>query len=877
MSKVKRFSASFLAFFTVLVILVSSLDLQAFAVPEQNANPAPVFNTDEDSTFILANSNVQTGDQDYCPKTANISDEEEYNLNTDKQSNEALTMQAASQTEGDAMVYLTQKWLNQEYGSVSGFGSVVVNGQTGSDVVNGLLRALQHELGITKLANSFGPTTTSLYSQNLLYRQDGVTKRNFAILQAALWCKGYNPGYYLSEDPNTGIVSFQEVFNATVENAVIQLKEDAGLINPDGVVTVNVMKELMCMDSFKLLGSSYGGKEEVRAMQQKLNRNYEAYTGLNPCDGVYGRNTNIALIYAFQAVEGLPIGVANGSFGPTTKSLCPQIPYVISDTAAKSYQGTYYTNVQITAFTEFLQFALYINGFGDGNTDGVFGPATQQAINDFQKHYALPQSGKADTTTWMSLLISSGDTNRSALAADCVTILNAAKAQTLYDNGYRYVGRYLTGTYGGGISKAMTSVEANIILNAGLRFFPIYEQSSNTASYFTQEQGTSDAKAAIAAATALGIPRDTIIYFAVDFDATGVDITNNVIPYFSKLYEEMSASIYKTGIYGARNVCSRVAAAGYSCSSFVGDMSTGFSGNLGFKIPDDWAFSQFANLAGTNALGAGDGRIEIDKDAVSGCNQGVSHLDFGSIVPIDPDYIGVTAESGGTVSGSGYFAYGSTVTVTAKPDEGYVFSAWRENGYILYEIPATYAFTVSANRTLEAIFVPNDILRAVYNVTVEKNNLSTDINAPIAYTVTVRDRNGVPLQNIGVNVYEIYDNTGDTNTIPMTTDVNGIVSFTVTPEESFTLTIYVPGLIIDGYSYSAFESTERIIPLILGDINFDGSVTAVDALMALQAATGKISLTDLQKSAADVNKDGSVTAVDALLILQYATGKITHF
>ena len=95
------------------------------------------------------------------------------------------------------------------------------------------------------------------------------------------------------------------MFDADVEKAIIELKEDAGLINPDGVVTVNIMKALMSMDSFKLL-SSYGGTEAVREMQQKLNRKYEAYTGITPCDGVYGRNTNRALIYALQAEEGMP-------------------------------------------------------------------------------------------------------------------------------------------------------------------------------------------------------------------------------------------------------------------------------------------------------------------------------------------------------------------------------------------------------------------------------------------------------------------------------------------------------------------------------------------------------------------------------------------
>ena len=60
----------------------------------------------------------------------------------------------------------------------------------------------------------------------------------------------------------------------------------------------------------------------------------------------------------------------------------------------------------------------------------------------------------------------------------------------------------------------------------------------------------------------------------------------------------------------------------------------------------------------------------------------------------------------------------------------------------------------------------------------------------------------------------------------------------------------------------------------LGDVNGDGQITAMDALLALQAATGKLNLTDEQKAAANVNGDEAVTAEDALVLLQYATQKI---
>lgn len=630
---------------TVAYLLGILMFSQAFCLPalaETKTAPA--------SDLYLANADIQVSD-DYLPETAYTSEIEnpelgetdiggaDYYLEIEPREYPDGLVQRA--TVGDPMVYLTQVWLNQEYGDVPGFGEVEVTGRTGWDTVYGLLRALQHELGITDLANNFGSTTERLYSQNPLHRQDGVTNRKFAILQGALWCKGYSPGYHLRENAD-GTVEFDEVFDAGVEAAVIELKQDAGLTNPDGVVTTNVMKALMSMDSFKLL-TSYGGDTKVRTMQQKLNRKYEEYTGLNPCDGVYGRNTNKALIYALQAEEGLPTSVANGNFGVTTKLCCPEIPYARNSKAARRYPGTssgsYYTSSQISALTELLQFALYVNGFGDGVTDGVFDSATKSAIRAFQKEYAINQSGVADKSTWLSLFISCGDTSRTAKAADCATILTAPTAKSLYDNGYRYIGRYLTGTYNGGISKALTVEEANIIFDAGLNFFPIYQTSARSQEYFTEEQGEEDAYAAIEAASKLGIPKNTIIYFAVDFDAMDYQITSNVIPYFKNVHRVMSDSIYQTGIYGTRNACTRVSEMGYACSSFVGDMSTGFSGNLGYSMPKNWAFDQFV----TTTIGSGSGRLEIDKDGFSGRDHGVSQLDNKSIDTNVPEEITIAS------------------------------------------------------------------------------------------------------------------------------------------------------------------------------------------------------------------------------------------
>ncbi len=76
---------------------------------------------------------------------------------------------------------------------------------------------------------------------------------------------------------------------------------------------------------------------------------------------------------------------------------------------------------------------------------------------------------------------------------------------------------------------------------------------------------------------------------------------------------------------------------------------------------------------------------------------------------------------------------------------------------------------------------------------------------------------------------------------------------------------------------TGLEEKPQPQPVVYGDVNGDGTVTAADALLALQAATGKLNLTDTQQTVADVNSEAGGTSADALLILQFATRKISSF
>lgn len=525
----------------------------------------------------------------------------------------------------DQMVLATQNWLNDTYGGDSRFELVPENGKTGWPTIYGLLRALQIELGIQNTSNNFGPTTQKLFKP--IKRDDDICTHLFGIVQGALWCKGYNTGHYSTQVNGRNQVS--QVFDEKVEKAVKKLEEDAGRKNPKGIVDLNLMKALLSMDAFVCI-SNLGGDSNVRRMQQYLNGNYESYIGLSPCDGIYGRSTNKALIYAIQAEEGLNTTTANGNFGPSTRKYCPTIPY---DNVATNSSGAKYNSQSISKFINILKIALYCNGYGDSELDGVFDLMTENAVRIFQQEYVISVTGKVNLGTWLSLMLSCGDTDRSAVACDTATKINSAKAVTLADAGYKYVGRYLTKVEGG-LDKNLTRLEEKVIFDHGLSIFPIFQEYGGAASAFNSQTGLDNAQKAHTAAEELGIPHGTTIYYAVDFDPQQDVIINNILPYFKAIYNYYNEkNLYRVGVYGTRNVC-RILKNNSEPNvleidnMFIADASYGFSGNLGFSLPKGWAFDQF-NV--DISVGSGQGAISIDKVAYSGKDNGYNKIVYTDI------------------------------------------------------------------------------------------------------------------------------------------------------------------------------------------------------------------------------------------------------
>lgn len=500
----------------------------------------------------------------------------------------------------DQAVLAAQKWVNDTYSGRAGYSRVDENGKTGWPTMYALTRALQLELGITATSNNFGPGTLSnlegQYSSigpNLNDNNSNIVK----IIQSGLYCKGYGPG------------AISGTFGSGTAAAVSNMQENMG-INADGTVTPKVFKALLTMDAYVTL-EYYGGTEKIRKIQQWLNGKYLHRENffIQPTDGVYSRGTQEALIYAIQFEEGLSDSVANGNFGPSTRSNLPTLRVGNQDGS--------------TQFVHLLQAALCFNQY-DVDFDGIFGNGTKSAVIAFQSFAMLPSDGIVGLTTWSSLLVSTGDPTRKGTALDCITEITPDRAQTLVNAGYETVGRYLTNVEGTTLNKKIQTGELETIFNAGMTVFPIYQTYGGNASYFNANQGTQDAIAAHNAAKNYGFPENTIIYFAVDYDSTDYDITNSILPHFAAVYSKLTElGIYKVGIYGTRNACSRVSEAGYAITSFVSGMSTGFSGNLGYPLPKNWAFDQISTIT----LGSGEGLIEIDNNIKSGRDNGVSYVE----------------------------------------------------------------------------------------------------------------------------------------------------------------------------------------------------------------------------------------------------------
>lgn len=104
----------------------------------------------------------------------------------------------------------------------------------------------------------------------------------------------------------------------------------------------------------------------------------------------------------------------------------------------------------------------------------------------------------------------------------------------------------------------------------------------------------------------------------------------------------------------------------------------------------------------------------------------------------------------------------------------------------------------------------------------------------------------------------------------------GTVQFNVFPYklEAGEYNVYLSGTDVDYGRVASFKvaASWTEAEYTLGDVNQDGNINSIDALLVLQANAGIVDLDDTRIKAADVDTNGSVNSIDALLILQKNAG-----
>lgn len=471
----------------------------------------------------------------------------------------------------DSRVLQTQEWLNSTYENETNFPKVVEDGITGSSTFKALIWALQFEIGIVSPDGVFGNATLSnCPTLQESANPDEETPSNLIyILQGSLWCKGISPG------------GFTGVFGPATANAIYIFQVAAG-ITRDKIVYPYTLQGIMNTDGYTFRTTADVYDTYRHQIQMDLNNYYGSKIGLVAPNGIWERKSHKNLIKAVQIEWGTTV---DGSFGSGTLDKAP--------TLSKNTTG--YKNSK-----RLLQWCLTINGFYPGALDGIFGDDTYNALYAFQKFVCLGADGICGKQSWASLLTSCGLSSRNATAFDTSKKITVSNASLLVKAGYTDVGRYLTNTPNGTLDKAMTKEEIEIIKNAGLNIFPIFQTRGNNVSYFSGYQGINDAQTAMKAAREFGFPPSSTIYFCVDYDVLMADIETNIIPYFKNIKEQIGNS-FKIGAYGPRYICTKLSLMNLVKSSFVCDMSTGFTCNIGQKMPTNWAYDQFAEVSDANS------------------------------------------------------------------------------------------------------------------------------------------------------------------------------------------------------------------------------------------------------------------------------------
>ena len=217
----------------------------------------------------------------------------------------------------------------------------------------------------------------------------------------------------------------------------------------------------------------------------------------------------------------------------------------------------------------------------------------------------------------------------------------------------------------------------------------------------------------------------------------------------------------------------------------------------------------------------------------------------------------INPANGGSVSGSGSFTAGSSVTATATANSGYTFTSWTENG-IVQSTSANYTFAIATNRNLAANFTVNPI---VYTVATQINPANSgtasgsgSFTAGSSVTATATANSGYTFTNWTEN--GIVQSSLATYTFIAAANRNLVANFTANPVTYNVVTQITPanaGSVTGGGSFTAGTSV-TLSAIANNNYTFlnwteNGTVQSTSANYTFTVATNRNLVADFAENA----------------------------
>lgn len=164
------------------------------------------------------------------------------------------------------------------------------------------------------------------------------------------------------------------------------------------------------------LGSSGDYVTILQVMLNRIGQDYPAIPRITPIDGIFGPQTENA-VRKFQSIFGLtPDGVVGkGTWyklvflyvGVTDLSELiseGQRFYQVKPTANSAVLQEGSRGIEVSGLQYFISIISQVNNeFPRLQIDGIFGPATRQAVIAAQRYFGLKPTGRVDQATWRAL------------------------------------------------------------------------------------------------------------------------------------------------------------------------------------------------------------------------------------------------------------------------------------------------------------------------------------------------------------------------------------------------------------------------------------------------------------------------------------------